>query len=605
LNNIKKECSQKWEHFFIILVAQNHLFMKIKLLALLSFLYTALHVQAQTSFSYSNLTFCVDDPIEVPTITGQPGGIFTSFGGGLSLDAVTGAIYPIASLPGFYTVVYTVPANGTNPAESYTVAVGIEPHVTPVFNQIAPICAGAPAPVLPTVSNNGIIGTWSPATVSNEVTTVYTFTPNLGQCAMSTSLVIPVLLAASIQISAPSPAVYCQGTQVTMTLSGSGLNGPLSYSIDSGVLYTVALNPSGSATIVLPNGLAPGAHNITVTGSDNCGGTAVTTLAFDIQTAVPVDTLPDVTVCGSYTLPQINFGSYYTQSGGNGTHLSAGDILTTNQIVYIYAPAANGMCSGEDSFYITIVPVQTPVISGQDNHDYIYVEGTTVVQPLLLSTSLNGNYNYQWYESGVAILNANQATYLVNTHKDGGIHVYSVKATDSFIGCFSYSADFIVNETAVPAPLGNQDQTFTLGQTLADVVVQGQNIQWYDGLGRNIQANPLPLTTVLVDGNTYYASQRINGYESPDRLPVTVHLNVMANAAFDSNALMIVPNPVKDELNIQSKESINQVEIYNLMGQKLSSTTASKVSMQAFPSGVYIVQISTKDGQQSLRVVKE
>ncbi len=417
--------------------------MKIKLLALLSFMFVALQVQGQTSFSYSNLTFCIDNPIEVPTITGLQGGIFTSSGGGLSLDAVTGAIYPIASLPGFYTVVYMVPANGNNPAESYTVAVGIEPNVTPVFNQIAPICSGAPVPVLPSVSTNGIIGTWSPATVSNEATTVYTFTPNPGQCASSTSVNIIVL------------------------------------------------------------------------------------------------------------------------------------------------------------------PVETPVITTQDNHDYIYVQGTTVVQPLLLSTSLFGDYIYQWYEAGVAISNANQASYLVNTHKDGGIHVYSVKATDSFIGCFSYSADFIVYESAVPAPIGNQDQTFTPGQTLADVVVQGQNIQWYDGLGRNVNANPLPLSTVLVDGVTYYASQTINGYESPDRLPVTVHLNAMANNTFEYNAILIVPNPVRNELNIQSREPISQVEIYNLTGQKLMSTTTTKVSMQALTSGVYIVQITTKAGQQSLRVVKE
>lgn len=442
MNNIKNECPLKKGHFFIILGVQNHLFMKTKLLALLSFMFVALHVQAQTGFSYSNLTFCVYDPIEVPTITGQQGGIFTSSGGGLSLDAVTGAIYPIASLPGFYTVVYTVPANGNNPAESYTVAVGIESQVTPVFNQMTIICSGAPVPVLPTVSTNGIIGTWSPATVSNEVSTVYTFTPNPGQCASSTSVNIIVL------------------------------------------------------------------------------------------------------------------------------------------------------------------PVETPVITAQDNHDYIYVQGTTVVQPLLLSTSLNGNYNYQWYESGVTISNANQASYLVNTHKEGGIHIYTVRAT-SFVGCERYSADFIVYESAVPAPIGNQDQTFTPGQTLADVVVQGQNIQWYDGLGRNVNANPLPLSTVLVDGVTYYASQTINGYESPDRLPVTVHLNAMANNTFEYNAILIVPNPVRNELNIQSREHISQVEIYNLTGQKLMSTTTTKLSMQALPSGIYIVQVSTKDKQQRLRVVKE
>ncbi|MBS1535744.1 MAG: T9SS type A sorting domain-containing protein [Bacteroidetes bacterium] len=580
--------------------------MKIKLLTILVFFVTLLSMNAQTSFSYSSFLFCNDDPMEVPTITGQQGGIFSSSPpGGLSLDAVTGAIYPIASTLGMYTVTYTVLSNGTNPTETYSVAVGIQSPLVPTFDPIATICQGTTPPVLPTTSNNGITGTWSPSTVSNTATTVYTFTPNLGQCAVNITMVIPVLPAATIQISAPSPAVFCQGTQIAMTLSASGVNGPLIYSIDGGALYTITLNPSGSVSIILPDGLEAGSHNITVTGSDYCGGTAVATLAFDIQTAVPVDSLPDVTVCGSYTLPQINFGNYYTNLNGTGTQLFANDILTSSQVVYIYAPAANGMCSAEHAFHITVVPVQMPVIYGQDNHDYIYVDGNTVVQPLLLSVSLNANYTYQWYESGVVIPNANQSTYLVNTHKESGLHVYQVRATYDFGGCESYSQDFVVHESPVPAPLGNQDQTFSQGQTLADLIVNGQNIQWYDGLGRNVNANPLPLSTVLVDGVTYYASQTINGHESPDRLPVTVHLNVMGNTTFDRASVMILPNPVQDILFVQSNEPVNHIEIYNIMGQKLIDAHTSKVMMQSLPSGVYIVQVSTKAGQQSLRVVKE
>lgn len=578
--------------------------MKIKLHALFAFFLAVFNMNAQTSFSYSNFLFCSDDPMEVPIINGQSGGTFSSMPG-LSLDAVTGAIYPIASTPGMYTVTYTVPSNGTNPSESYTVAVGIQSPIVPTFDPIATICQGTTPPVLPTTSNNGITGTWSPSTVSNTATTVYTFTPSLGQCAVNITMVIPVLPAANIQISAPSPAVFCQGTQIAMILNASAVNGPLTYNIDGGALYQITLNPSGSASIMLPDGLEAGSHNITVTGSDYCGGTAVATLAFDIQTAVPVDSLPDVTVCGSYTLPQINFGNYYTNLNGTGTQLFANDILTSSQIVYIYAPAANGMCSAEHAFHITVVPVQMPVISGQDNHDYIYVDGNTVVQPLLLSVSLNANYTYQWYESGVVIPNANQSTYLVNTHKESGLHVYQVRATYDFGGCESYSQDFVVHESPVPAPIGNQDQTFSQGQTLADLIVNGQNIQWYDGLGRNVNANPLPLSTVLVDGVTYYASQTINGHESPDRLSVTVHLNVMGNTAFDRASVMIVPNPVQDILFVQSNEPVNHIEIYNIMGQKLIDAHTSKVMMQSLPSGVYIVQVSTKAGQQSLRVVKE
>ena len=62
---------------------------------------------------------------------------------------------------------------------------------TPTFNPVAPICAGATLTSLPTTSLNGIVGTWSPA-LNNTVTTVYTFTPNAGQCATTTTLTITV-----------------------------------------------------------------------------------------------------------------------------------------------------------------------------------------------------------------------------------------------------------------------------------------------------------------------------------------------------------------------------------------------------------------------------
>lgn len=45
----------------------------------------------------------------------------------------------------------------------------------------------------------------------------------------------------------------------------------------------------------------------------------------------------DFNVCGEeFTLPPLSDGNYYTQPGGQGTMLSAGDILTTSQTVYIY-----------------------------------------------------------------------------------------------------------------------------------------------------------------------------------------------------------------------------------------------------------------------------
>ena len=76
---------------------------------------------------------------------------------------------------------------------------------------------------------------------------------------------------------------------------------------------------------------------------------------------VEVETFDDIAQCDSYTLPALAEGNYFTQSGGQGTQLNAGDVLTTTQEIFIYA--RNGtrfFCEDESSFTVTIS--ETPVL---------------------------------------------------------------------------------------------------------------------------------------------------------------------------------------------------------------------------------------------------
>lgn len=63
--------------------------------------------------------------------------------------------------------------------------------LTPVFDTIAPICPGEVL-ILPTVSDNGIFGFWSPAPNSNQTTT-YSFTEINNACITETNLTVSVL----------------------------------------------------------------------------------------------------------------------------------------------------------------------------------------------------------------------------------------------------------------------------------------------------------------------------------------------------------------------------------------------------------------------------
>jgi len=98
---------------------------------------------------------------------------------------------------------------------------------TPVFYQIEPICLGDNF-TLPTTSlNDNIIGSWSPA-IDNQNTKEYTFTPNPGQCATTTTMTVVVNQQVKITPTFASiPTSICNGddSHTLPIISDEGITG--------------------------------------------------------------------------------------------------------------------------------------------------------------------------------------------------------------------------------------------------------------------------------------------------------------------------------------------------------------------------------------------
>jgi gliding motility-associated-like protein len=89
------------------------------------------------------------------------------------------------------TTNYTFTPSAGQCATTATMTITVTPRETPSFTAVAAICTGDPLAPLPTTSNNGFTGTWSPAP-DNTVTTTYIFTADAGQCATTANLTITV-----------------------------------------------------------------------------------------------------------------------------------------------------------------------------------------------------------------------------------------------------------------------------------------------------------------------------------------------------------------------------------------------------------------------------
>ncbi|HRN98827.1 MAG TPA: hypothetical protein PLA69_05895, partial [Flavobacterium sp.] len=59
-------------------------------------------------------------------------------------------------------------------------------------------------------------------------------------------------------------------------------------------------------------------------------------------------------------LPALTVGNYFTGPNGTGNALKAGDVINTNQTIYVYA--GTGDCSSEASFTVTLGDVTAAVM---------------------------------------------------------------------------------------------------------------------------------------------------------------------------------------------------------------------------------------------------
>lgn len=108
------------------------------------------------------------------------------------------------SHPNTLTTNFTVNANATGSVSitltmtnlcdaevSQTITIPLQQQTVPVFDNLPnQICNTTDLPVLPSVSSNGIVGVWSPATIQLNYSGDYIFTPNTDQCAKVVSYAI-------------------------------------------------------------------------------------------------------------------------------------------------------------------------------------------------------------------------------------------------------------------------------------------------------------------------------------------------------------------------------------------------------------------------------
>lgn len=368
----------------------------------------------------------------------------------------------------------------------------------------------------------------------------------------------------------------------------------------------------------------------------------------------------DVTVCNSYILPELTNGNYFTEAGGLGDVLMAGDEIAATVTLYVYN--TEGICSAENAFTITINGFEV------DDHDDI-----TVCSEYVLPALTSGNYYTEASGLGDQLVAGDAVTETTTLYIYGAsattpsctaetsftITVVTVEAAElqNVIVCDSYilpqlaagnnyytqpggagtmlsAGDVITSSQMIyiynygypqfdctdetsfsitVAPLETPgevtiivNEPVTLGDVEIDTDLQGTIAVYGSLVNAEDGVNALGADFEITEDTVLYATVTV-GDCTTEPFAVSVEV-VLDTNTFDMASFSYYPNPVNDVLNLSYSENITGVEVINLVGQRVMSAKFEQANVQLnlsqLASGTYLVKVSTENASKTIKVVK-
>src|SRR5690606_854422 len=326
---------------------------------------------------------------------------------------------------------------------------------------------------------------------------------------------------------------------------------------------------------------------ITVTVIDPCAGVATPTGA-STQTLNIGGTLADLDVTGTNLV-------WYADAAL--TTVLPNTTVAVDGVTY-YVVSETDVCQSEAlAITVTVIDPCAGVMVPTGDTEQVLNEGDT-----LANLEVDGE-NLVWYVDEDLTEEIEDTTLAVD-----GVTYYVVSETDE---CQSEALAITVTVIpvnpcegiVVPIPTGEENQTLNDGQTLADLEVDGENLQWYADEDLTQQLDD----THLVENEvTYYVIQVNENGCTSEALTITVQ--TLDRTDFTQFAFNFYPNPVNDILNLTSNSEISKISMFNMLGQQvtiLTNVNNTQVDMSGLPTGNYIITITIEGLTKTFKVVKK
>ena len=199
----------------------------------------------------------VTDFVQIPAFcTGETAPLLaTTSPNNVSGTWLPGTVDNLASGTYFFT------PNTNECATTQTMTITVTQPTSPDFSNFS-ICSGNPAPSLNATSPNGITGIWSPDSIDNLNSSIYTFTPNAGQCAIPQTIEVTILPSKTlVDFNSEVTEAFSKNQKITITPIAAG----------NDYLYRLDEGPFQKSPVF--ENISAGYHSVTVQDVAGCGNT--------------------------------------------------------------------------------------------------------------------------------------------------------------------------------------------------------------------------------------------------------------------------------------------------------------------------------------------
>ena len=455
----------------------------------------------------------------------------------------------------------------------------------------------------------------------------------------SSSLVPPTITVSF------TPSI-CHGTYTDITVTSDTPNTTFTWTATATSNINNSYLLSGNQTninqfVFLENTVTFGSITLMITPFANGEYGSPQIITINIKPIPNLSSLPTTSICNheNYYLsinslpiyPNTNYFWTVTANNVNGATAGSGQgNFEINQqlsllfpdisgsVTYHITPSLNG-CNGTTVNYTVIVnPIPN---TGSEGEISVSEASTTPIDlfSIISGEELGGNWNRISGSGGT--FNAVIGTFTPEVGATNSTFIYEL--TNSDTGCYSNTLATI-NIDTIPIGLANTTNQTISNNDFSNIILSSTNVPssnftWTftanningasNGSGTTI-AQQLTLIDENIDGYVDYLITPVNNTATGNQITARVNVqSTLSSEFFDNEKFSLYPNPITNILNIENDYKINNIKIFNQLGQNILvkeiKNNKTILDLSYMNSGIYNIIIETEDKIINKIIIKE